>query len=432
MTNGINSLRTRLQNVASELVKRNKKLQKEKNQKKDFYSEIALEVVRHHAFRRGLTHNIATGTLQTDAWVVIHQQEREDGQGREFTRSEPIPSEEQALDRLREHWGDELDPSLIDLMLQQVVHEPTFEKISIEKATDSIKGYIETLVKHYSDESVSLGYPESFNSQEDFFQHLEAKQSIQLDEILSVLNHPKSMGLIKKVGGKKRSVLTEQQWLDEHGVEKDHNGKPKSTYPLDQIKNVELKAIKQPQVYALIAIEEYLFFSEGAHLLIALANSHSEMYESYGADKVRPALADDPTIGLWIGQENLHEEIVKMTSMGFDFQPIFDDTKRCVGTIELKQVMLHLQNHEFGSLPKTIDRNELASIGLLSPAPPIVDARLPLHRVNEIMYYGIGCVLLRYDPKHWSKEEREQLDPHLKPGIHIFTKHDYVMAKTRG
>ena len=44
------------------------------------YSAIALEVVRHHAFRR-VTHKIATGTLPTDAWVIIHQQDREDGLG---------------------------------------------------------------------------------------------------------------------------------------------------------------------------------------------------------------------------------------------------------------------------------------------------------------------------------------------------------------
>ena len=108
-----------------------------------------------------------------------------------------------------------------------------------------------------------------------------------------------------------------------------------------------------------------------------------------------------------------------MTTTGFDFQPIFNDAKQCVGTIELVNVMMYLQNHEFGALPKVIDRDDLASINLLSPAPPIVDARLPLHRVNEIMYYGIGCVLLRYDPNLWSKEEQKELNKHLKPGLHI-------------
>ena len=121
MVNGIYTLRTRLQNVANEIARK----KKERGDKT--YAAIALEVVRHHAFRRGLTHKIATGTLPTDAWVIIHQQDREDGLGREFTCSEPIPSEEQAMDRLRQHWGDELDQSLIDIMVQRIVYEPKLD-----------------------------------------------------------------------------------------------------------------------------------------------------------------------------------------------------------------------------------------------------------------------------------------------------------------
>ncbi len=424
MVNGIYTLRTRLQNVANELARK-----KEERGDKT-YSAIALEVVRHHAFRRGVTHKIATGTLPTDAWVIIHQQDREDGLGREFTCSEPIPSEEQAMDRLRQHWGDELDQSLIDIMVQRIVYEPKFEEVPIEKAANSIKDYIETLVKHYFDDPVYLGFPEGYNSEEDFLQQLEVKQNTQLDQILSVLNDKKSAGLIKKVGGKKRSVLTEQQWTDEHGTEKYEDGKPKSSYPLNHIKNVELKASKPQSVYPLIAIEEYLFSSEGDPLLFALAKAHSNIHEYYNANEVRPALTDDPNIGLWIGQENLAQKIKLMTATGFDFQPVFNLAKQCVGTIEIRQVMLYLQNHEFGNLPNVINRDELSAIGLLSPAPPIVDARLPLHRVNEIMYYGIGCVLLRYDPELWSEEEQDFLNTHLKPGLHIFTKHDYVMSKS--
>ena len=193
---------------------------------------------------------------------------------------------------------------------------------------------------------------------------------------------------------------------------------------------MELKASKPQSVYPLIAIEEYLFSSEGDPLLFALAKAHSNIHEHYNADAVRPALTDDPNIGLWIGQENLAQKIKFMTATGFDFQPVFNLAKQCVGTIEIRQVMLYLQNHEFGNLPNVINRDELSAIGLLSPAPPIVDARLPIHRVNEIMYYGIGCVLLRYDPDLWSEEEQHFLNTHLKPGLHIFTKHDYVMSKT--
>ncbi len=422
MTNGMHSLRTRLLAVAKEL--------KERKDNGDTFDKLALKVVKHHGFRRQITHKITgrdkKGVISTDSWVVLYQKEREDGFGKEFTRSDPFSDEKSALEFLQQHWGKDLDPSLVGIMLQRIVLQPEFEASGVEDAVNSVHNSIKRLVQHYENDQ-SLGFPEGYGSEDDFFVHVKQKQSTQLDNILSILNDKKSKGLIRTIGGKK-SVLNERQWKDVHGT-KDADGNDHS-YPLRKSPKVELRVATNQQIYTLIAIEEYLFSSAGDPLLFALAKSHSVMFEHYGADKVRPALADDPTIGLWIGEDNLVEEIVRMTSTGFDFQPIFNHAKQCVGTIELKQVMLYLQNHEFSSLPKTIVRNELTAIGLLSPAPPIVDARLPLDRVNEIMYYGIGCVLLRYDPDLWSEEEQDFLSTHLKPGLHIFTKHDYVMSKT--
>ena len=117
-------------------------------------------------------------------------------------------------------------------------------------------------------------FPEGYNSEEDFLQQLEVKQNTQLDQILSVLNDKKSAGLIKKVRRKKRSVLTEQQWTDEHRTEK-YEDRNKELLPLNHIKNVELKTSKPQSVYPLIAIEEYLFLLEGRPLLFALAKAHS-------------------------------------------------------------------------------------------------------------------------------------------------------------
>ena len=356
----------------------------------------------------------------------MYKRQREDNFEKEFIRSEPFSNEEQALEFLHQQWGEDLDPSLVNIMLQRVVLQPEFEAIGVEDAVNSVHNSMKNLVQHYENDQ-SLGFPEGYGSEDDFFVHVQQKQSAQLDNILMILNDKKSKGLIRKVKGKS-TVLNERRWKDEYGT-KDEDGNTHS-YPFRNLTKVELRVATNQQIYILIAIEEYLFFSEGDALLYALAKSHSVMHASYGADKVRPALGDDPTIGLWIGQDNLVQEIVRMTTTGFDFQPIFNDAKQCVGTIELVNVMMYLQNHEFGALPKAIDRDDLISNDLLSPAPPIVDARLPLHRVNEIMYYGIGCVLLRYDPDLWSEEHQDFLNTHLKPGLHIFTKHDYVMSKT--
>lgn len=418
MTNGMNSLRTRLLAVAKELIELKSKPGKTSK-------SIALDVVRHHTFRRELTHKLASAKsnkpMATDAWVVLYQVEREDGSGKEYTRSSPYFSKDDAFDFFHKQWGDNVDQSLINLMVQCVVREPEIIENSIEDAARNLAGYIDDLIKHFGNDPVYLGFPEGYNSKEMFLHQVEKNQNIQLDKILSVLNGRDSVGLIQNLGGKK-GVLNEQQWKGRHGTTK--------PYPADELRNVELKFAKPQSVYPLIAIEEYLFFSEGDHLLFALAKSHSVMHTYYNASKIRDSMTDNPDIGLWIGQDNLIAEIKRMTATGFDFQPVFNQGKQCIGTIELNQVMMYLQNHNFDSLPQIIDRHELAAAGLLSPAPPIVDARLPLHRVNEIMYYGIGCVLVRYDPELWTDEEQEFLNAHLKPGLHIFTKHDYVMSQT--
>ena len=418
MTNGMYSLRTRLLAVAKELIELKSKPGKSSE-------SIALDVVRHHTFRRKLTHKLPSAksnkAMPTDAWVVLYQVEREDGMGREYACSSAFLSESEAIDFFHEQWSNDVDQSLTNLMVQRIVREPELEEIPIETATKSIAGYIDDLITHFGDDPVYLGFPEGHSSKEMFLDRIQKNQDAQLNEILSVLNSRDSSGLIQKTGGKK-SVLTEQEWKDRHGKSK--------PYPADGLRTVELKVAKPQQIYPLIAIEEYLFFSEGDHLLFALAKSHSVMHTYYNASKIRDSMTDNPDIGLWIGQDNLIAEIKRMTATGFDFQPIFNQGKQCIGTIELNQVMMYLQNHNFESLPQIIDRHELTAAGLLSPAPPIVDARLPLHRVNEIMYYGIGCVLVRYDPELWTDEEQEFLNAHLKPGLHIFTKHDYVMSQT--
>lgn len=418
MANGMYSLRTRLLAVAKELIELKSKPGKSSE-------SIALDVVRHHTFRRDLTHKLPSAksnkAMPTDAWVVLYQAEREDGMGREYACSSAFLSESEAIDFFHHQWSNDVDQSLTNLMVQRIVREPELEEIPIEKATKSIAGYIDDLIMHFGDDPVYLGFPEGYSSKERFLDRIEKNQDAQLNEILSVLNSGDSSGLIQNLGGKK-GVLNEQQWKQRHGTTK--------PYPADELRNVELKFAKPQSVYPLIAIEEYLFFSEGDYLLFALAKSHSVMHTYYNASKIRDSMTDNPDIGLWIGQDNLIAEIKRMTATGFDFQPIFNRGKQCIGTIELNQVMMYLQNHNFDSLPQIIDRHELAAVGLLSPAPPIVDARLPLHRVNEIMYYGIGCVLVRYDPELWTEEEQEFLNAHLKPGLHIFTKHDYVMSQT--
>jgi hypothetical protein len=405
------SLRSRLLAVAEKL--------QEKITAGNSSKEIAFQVVKQYGFRYGTTHKFPSGNalVSPNAWVVIYQQISEDGTKREFVHSEPILDETEAIRTLHDHWG-EVDDSLISIMLQPVVFEPELEPIDVETAVKSIKEYIDTILKHRIDE-IYLGFPEGYDSEQDFFDQISEKQDRQLNQLIDKLNA--SPGLLAKIDGK-RAVISEKQWKAKNG---------KETYPPKELENVVLRKIKASQINPLIAIEEYLFPLGGDHLLFALARAHERSYESYGAEKIRPSLVADSNIGVQIDQSDLSAVIETMAVRGFDFQPVFHKGK-CVGTLEIKEIMKYLQNHEFGSLPATVNRDGLTERGLLSPAPPILDGRLSLHRSNEIMYYGIGCVLVNYDKDQWTEDEQKELDKSLKEGLHIFTRHDYVVAQIRG
>ena len=130
MTNGRNSLRTRLLAVAKELKKR--------KDKGESFETLAYKVVKHHGFRRHITHSITgrnkRGVISTDSWVVLYQKESEDDFGKEFTRSDPFLDEKSALEFLHQQWGKDLDSSLVDIMLQRIVLQPELVASSVEGA----------------------------------------------------------------------------------------------------------------------------------------------------------------------------------------------------------------------------------------------------------------------------------------------------------
>ena len=87
-----------------------------------------------------------------------------------------------------------------------------------------------------------------------------------------------------------------------------------------------------------------------------------------------------------------------MARDGFGFQPIF--TKgRCVGSIRLNDLVMSLQKYGKQALPPTVDVSELKKIGLLSTAPPAVDAHEPLVKVAEWLSSGLEAVLVYYSRK---------------------------------
>ncbi len=343
-----------------------------------------------------------------------------------YKRSELFETEEEARTFLTEKWGP-VDDTLLGYLLQEYVHRLDFKR-SIDQPSDydkivgNVADTINTLRKLHSDER-ALGYPVNHASEEMFVKYLDEKQDDELDRIGSALN---KVGVAKR--GEEKSLKTESEWFQEQGD---------VPYPLNGIEPLQIRVSTNQQIFSLMAVEEFLFNTEDESMLVSLANSHEKLHKKHDVDKFRLSLnSKKSAVGAVVGQGDSLKDLVEyMTSTGFDYQPVFDkegDAGRCIGTLELKNVMLYLQNNgnDFSSFNTTIDATTLRRMNLLSPAPPTLDARLPLHRVGEILYSArnIGCVMVEYVPELWSEAEQEFLGAHLEAGFHIFTTHDYVMA----
>ena len=419
MLNTNTSLRSRMLAVAG-------KLQEKKNGGMS-NKDIALEVVLHSAFRRGITHDPPKHSkcnrkiIDSNAWVVIYQEEDADFL-QVFKRSSPFLSKDEALSFLRKKWGGAVDESLERLMLHEVIFKPNVDEIQIEKAVDRLKEYIGNIL-NFQPSHRFLGFPEGHDSLEAYQYQIEQCITQQMDDLVGELNKDESLGLIGRNSAGAATVISESQWRDTRGA---------ASYPPKAIESIkiELRMIPEPGVYNLIALEEYLFPLDGFDLVHALAKAHELSHESYGASKLRPSLDLSPDIGVFLDQDGFQDVVAAMARRGFDFQPVFNEQKQCVGTLELKELMRYLQNNGFSSLPRTVDVEALRQRKLMSPAPPILDGTTPLHRANEIMYYGIGCVLVRYEKDRWTPDEQAYLDQHLEPGLHIFTRHDYVVSQS--
>ena len=119
--------------------------------------------------------------------------------------------------------------------------------------------------------------------------------------------------------------------------------------------------------------------------------------------------------------------IASMAEDGFDLQPIFIED-RCVGSIRLNDVVMSLQKYGKQALPSTVNVSELRKIGLLSPAPPTVDAHEPLVKVAEWLSSSLEAVLVYYSPELWEHDSEQAafIAETIEEGWHIITQHDIV------
>lgn len=403
------SLRNRIEIVAQEL---NKFMARENIKEK----ELAEKIFEFHAYRPNLKHKMVTkdGKIPPSHWVVLLPKEDDDG----YEASEPFEAREDALKLISETYG-EVSEQFKGHILQPFVCQVEYKYPN--HPINNLATYIKNLRKCVGKDIRFLDFPTTFRSEDEFLYSLGKKQDDQVKSIATALS--KTARVINGTW----DVQSVEHWHDENGD---------VPYPLQDIKPVSLSPLVEQQVYNMLAIEDFLFHKNDITLLEALMVSHRYIWENFDSPEKRPSIMDENTIiGAVEGHSGLHNLIYLMAQRGFDFHPIFGEDAQCKGTLELKNVMQFLQQRPFDAIPDVISVNELEQLGLLSPAPPVLDEKLPLHRAGELLHSGIGCVLVRYDSKRWPetmyKEKlRIGLDETLEEGVHIFTTHDFVNART--
>lgn len=405
------SLRNRIENLASSL----KTYMSERNLNA---RKLAQDILNHHGYRRQFTHKLKGlkkgKPLPHSHWVVLIPKESDDG----YDSSEPFEDEGDALKLISETYGD------VSEEFQRHVLQPYVAQLDYDDPKDPVGNlaeYINNLCKYHEDDHRFLGFPNPFRSEDEFLGSLEEKQNGQLKTIATALS--------------KTARLVNGTWVIQ-SVEHWHNDFGDEPYPMQDIKPVSLSPLVEQQIYNMLAIEDFLFHKKDITLLEALMVSHRNIYENFDSPKKRPSIMDENTIiGAVDGQSGLRNLIQTMAQRGFDFHPIFGTDGQCKGTLELKNVMQFLQQNTFDSIPDVISVNQLEELALMSPAPPVLDEKLPLYRAGELLHSGIGCVLVRHNPDRWPKkrygeELPKKLNETLEKGVHIFTTHDFVNART--
>ena len=147
MTNGRNSLRTRLLAVAKELKKRKDKGKASRRSHTRWSSTTDLGVVS----RTILLDEIQKASFQQTVGSSSTKWNERTISKKNSPRSEPFSNEEQALEFLHQQWGEDLDPSLVNIMLQRIVLQPEFEAIGVEDAVNSVQNSMKNLVQHYDE-----------------------------------------------------------------------------------------------------------------------------------------------------------------------------------------------------------------------------------------------------------------------------------------
>lgn len=379
--------------------------------------DMAREILKQQQSRPTLTIDVAvyknkdkgkTGYIKQDGWVVIHRPEDDLDEKGELTWHTNLA---EAQETVRNVWG-EVDEVVLEHLLQPaIVNVPTSDD-DWDVGVDNLAGTLRKLqVFAQSGTLNDTLFPIKYPNKEAFVADIKAHQQKQIDELNQVINTPGLLGLNEDGVLHLRS---EPEW--------NMMGSNRPAYPdLPVVKGVRITP--DINVQRLLFIEDYLFGKQSEPVLYSLAHAHTKLGPAMGYPGKRKALNIS---GVTAGTP-LPALIESMAEDGFDLHPIFVKD-RCVGSIRLNDLVMSLQKYGKQALPSTVDVSELRKIGLLSPAPPAVDAHEPLVKVGEWLSSGLEAVLVYYSPKLWEHdgEQASFVDEWLEEGWHIVTQHDIV------
>ena len=379
--------------------------------------DMAREILKHQQSRPTLTIDVAvykssdkgkkTGYIKQDGWVVIHPPDDDLDEKGDLTWHTDFA---EAQETVRNAWG-EVDEVLLSYLLQPAIVNVPSSDDDWSVGTDNLATSLRKL-KDFAQSGMlnDTLFPIKYQNKDAFEADIKAHQEMQLDELNQAINTP---GLIVLDEGV-RHLRSESDW--------NMMGSNRPAYPdLPLVKGVRLTP--DIGVQRLLFIEDYLFGKQSEPVLYSLAHAHTKLGPAMGYPGKRQALNKS---GVTAGTP-LPALIESMARDGFDLQPIFTNG-RCVGSIRLNDLVMSLQKYGKQALPPTVDVSELKKIGLLSTAPPAVDAHEPLVKVAEWLSSGLEAVLVYYSRKLWEHdgEQASFVDEWLEEGWHIVTQHDIV------
>jgi len=381
--------------------------------------EIAREILTQQQSRPTLTIDVEvykatdrgkkTGYIKQDGWAVIHPLPEDD----DFAEKGDLTwhtNLEEAQETVLSAWGEVHEDLLSYLLQPAIVNVPTSGD-EWDVGVENLAGTLRKLQAFAQSGTLSdTLFPRKYPNKEAFEEDIKAHQKMQLDELNRAIHTP---GLLVRDDGVFH-LRKESDWKME--------GANRPPYPdLPEVRGVRITP--DITVQRLLFIEDYLFGKDSEPVLYSLAHAHTKLGPAMGQPGQRKALNKSGVVS----GTPLPALIASMAEDGFDLQPIFIED-RCVGSIRLNDVVMSLQKYGKQALPSTVNVSELRKIGLLSPAPPTVDAHEPLVKVAEWLSSSLEAVLVYYSPELWEHDSEQAafIAETIEEGWHIITQHDIV------